>query len=436
MGEVYRAEDADLARTSRSSCSPATTPTTTPSAAASPARRARSPGSRTRRARSRSSTSASIAAGPTSSWSTFPAARRPARARGRSRSGARSSGSARPPPRSTPRTRTASSTATSSREPPPRRRRPRQGRGLRRRERRRPRLLHRGGHRDRHRRLPRAGAGPRRGGDAGQRPLRARRGRVRAADGEAAVRARVVDRRGDGPRQRPDPACIRGESGAAAGSTTCSRAGSRRSPSTASRPRRLRPRARDALDRAPGTTHVGALARPAQSERRRRPLPLLLLLGGARSPACSRRRCSPAATTRTGAVAPTTPRTVKETVTLPGTTVVETVTTAPAPTTAPTPLRRGAGPANGSPTELNDRGYELMRAAATRRRCRRSSRRSRAARRQRRARRGVRELQPRLHAAGARAVRRRRRPAQPLRAGAGGTQGDQQAAERGRAGCG
>ena len=60
---------------------------------------------------------------------------------------------------------------------------------------------------------------------------------------------------------------------------------------------------------------------------------------------------------------PTVPRTVKETVTLPATTVVQTVTTeaAPPPTTAPkTTAPKTTAPA-ASPAELNDQGFELMR---------------------------------------------------------------------------
>ena len=50
--------------------------------------------------------------------------------------------------------------------------------------------------------------------------------------------------------------------------------------------------------------------------------------------------------------------------TLPGTTVVETVTTAPsAPTTAPTTAPEEPAPAE-RPSELNDRGYELMQAGS------------------------------------------------------------------------
>jgi tetratricopeptide (TPR) repeat protein len=69
--------------------------------------------------------------------------------------------------------------------------------------------------------------------------------------------------------------------------------------------------------------------------------------------------------------APTKPKTVKETVTLQGTTVVETVvrtqqvttqqvTTQQAPPTTQTPEEPASS--SGSPSQLNDRGYELMQA--------------------------------------------------------------------------
>ena len=77
------------------------------------------------------------------------------------------------------------------------------------------------------------GAGPWRDGDTGERPLRPRGRRLRAADRRPAVRARVPDRRGDGARERPDPARLRPQSRAAAGGG-----------------RRARPRAREGA-RAP-----------------------------------------------------------------------------------------------------------------------------------------------------------------------------------------
>ena len=111
---------------------------------------------------------------------------------------------------------------------------------------------------------------------------------------------------------------------------------------------------RDALDRAAGATAVAAIppARPVERPQRRRPagglLVLLgaLLLAGVLAAALLAGDDDPAATTAAG------PKTVKETVTLQGTTVVQTVTTAPEPEPEPP----GA-----SPAQLNDQGYELMR---------------------------------------------------------------------------
>jgi len=123
---------------------------------------------------------------------------------------------------------------------------------------------------------------------------------------------------------------------------------------------------RDALDRAAGTTQVGALP-PARPARERRKLPLLLLLLGAGLLAGVL-----AATLLAGGddetpnpTGPTAPQTVKETVTLPGTTVVQTVTTAPPTTTAPEPTTEPqptTAPAAENPAQLNDRGFELMQA--------------------------------------------------------------------------
>ena len=112
-------------------------------------------------------------------------------------------------------------------EPLARQRRSRQGRRLRRRERGRPRLLHRGRHGRRHGRIPRARAGSRRTGHAGERPLRARGRRLRAPDRQAPVRARVVDRGGDRARERADPARLGLESAPAAGARRRARARSR-----------------------------------------------------------------------------------------------------------------------------------------------------------------------------------------------------------------
>ena len=113
---------------------------------------------------------------------------------------------------------------------------------------------------------------------------------------------------------------------------------------------------RGALDREAGTTRVAAIAPvpPARSQSR---LPLLLLLlagalvAGILAAALLARGDDETAGT-------TTPRPVQETVTLPGTTVVQTVTTAASPPATTT----AAAPAAASPAELNDQGFELMRA--------------------------------------------------------------------------
>jgi len=128
---------------------------------------------------------------------------------------------------------------------------------------------------------------------------------------------------------------------------------------------------REALERAAGTTRVGALP-PVRAKRSRRRLPLLLLLVGGlllagilaatlfAGDGDEQKQASPTT------VKPAPPKTVKETVTLPGTTVVQTVTTqAAAPTTAPATTTAPAEqppPSSGSPSQLNDRGFELMKA--------------------------------------------------------------------------
>jgi eukaryotic-like serine/threonine-protein kinase len=126
---------------------------------------------------------------------------------------------------------------------------------------------------------------------------------------------------------------------------------------------------REALDRAAGTTRVGAIP-PAVPPRDRKRLPLLLMLLGAALLAGVLAAALLARDDDGETVGTTAPQTVKETVTLPGTTVVETVTTAPAPppptTTAaeqPPPTTTAAEqPPAESPSELNDRGFELMQA--------------------------------------------------------------------------
>ena len=112
---------------------------------------------------------------------------------------------------------------------------------------------------------------------------------------------------------------------------------------------------RDALDRAAGTTSIGAIA-PVRPPRSRLPVVLAalgaLLLAGVLAAALLARGDGEPETAR---------ETVKETVTLEGTTIVETVTTAPDddrrphPTTAPEPEGE-------SPSQLNDRGFALMQA--------------------------------------------------------------------------
>ena len=119
---------------------------------------------------------------------------------------------------------------------------------------------------------------------------------------------------------------------------------------------------REAVDRAAGTTRVGAIAPSVQRQERRR-LPLLLLLLGGALLAGVLAAALLAGGDDEPEATPTTQQTVKETVTLPGTTVVETVTTAPAPTTPTTTAEpTTAPPPAESPAALNDRGFELMRA--------------------------------------------------------------------------
>jgi eukaryotic-like serine/threonine-protein kinase len=117
---------------------------------------------------------------------------------------------------------------------------------------------------------------------------------------------------------------------------------------------------REALARAAGTTRVGAIP-PVQPARSRRRLPLLLLLLGAALLAgvlAATLLARDGGDESAGTTAP--PRTVQETVTLPGTTVVQTVTTAAEPPPATTTAAEE--PPAESPSELNDRGFELMQA--------------------------------------------------------------------------
>jgi eukaryotic-like serine/threonine-protein kinase len=111
---------------------------------------------------------------------------------------------------------------------------------------------------------------------------------------------------------------------------------------------------RDALDDAAGATTVAALAPVAPSRERRWLAPLIalgaLLLAAGILAAALLARDDP------NEAAKTVPRTVKETVTLPATTVVQTVTTEAATTAPETPAP------SGNPSELNDQGFELMQA--------------------------------------------------------------------------
>jgi eukaryotic-like serine/threonine-protein kinase len=111
---------------------------------------------------------------------------------------------------------------------------------------------------------------------------------------------------------------------------------------------------RDGLDDAAGGTTVAALAPVVQKRGRRSTVALIvvaaLLVAGVLAAALL-------AGDPKEEAAKTVPMTVKETVTLPATTVVQTVTTEAATTTAPeTPAP------SGNPSELNDQGFQLMQA--------------------------------------------------------------------------
>ena len=115
---------------------------------------------------------------------------------------------------------------------------------------------------------------------------------------------------------------------------------------------------RGALDRAAGTTQVEAV--PVAPRRRRFPLLLLLLTGALVAGILAAALLARDNGKTAGTTAPETVKeTVKETVTLPSTTVVQTVTTAQEPPPATT---TEAPPASQSPSELNDQGFELMQA--------------------------------------------------------------------------
>jgi serine/threonine protein kinase len=109
---------------------------------------------------------------------------------------------------------------------------------------------------------------------------------------------------------------------------------------------------RDALDRAAGTTSIAAVA-PVRSASRSR-LPVLLAVLGALLLAGVVAAALVAGGDGTPTATPTT-------VTLGGTTIVETVTTAPETTTTPETTTASEPPAE-SPSELNDRGFALMQA--------------------------------------------------------------------------
>jgi len=124
---------------------------------------------------------------------------------------------------------------------------------------------------------------------------------------------------------------------------------------------------RDALDQAAGTTQVAAVPAAAPPAKRRR-VPVLLPLLGAALLAGIVAAALLARDDGGSTAATTAPRTVKETVTLAGTTVVQTVTTAPEPppatTTAAEPpaTTTAAEPPAQNPSALNDQGFELMKA--------------------------------------------------------------------------
>ena len=157
------------------------------------------------------------------------------------------------------------------------------------------------------------------------------RRRLRALDGQAAVRARVLDRRGDRPRERADPAGVRLEPELPRELDDVLARGLAKEPehrfgSAAELVEALR----EALDRAAGTTQVAAVppvAAAGHAGAACRWRSCSCSWPARCSPASSRRPCSPATTARATA-GTTAPQTVQETVTLPGTTVVQTVTTA------------------------------------------------------------------------------------------------------------
>ncbi len=113
---------------------------------------------------------------------------------------------------------------------------------------------------------------------------------------------------------------------------------------------------RDALDEAAGGTIVGALPPVGQGGGRRWLVPLLAL--GALLLAAGVLAAALLAGDDPKEAVTTAPKTVKETITLPGQTVVKTVTTEVAPATTAPETPEPAG----DPTDLNNQGFELMKA--------------------------------------------------------------------------
>ena len=161
----------------------------------------------------------------------------------------------------------------------------------------------------RHRRLPVAGAVPRRGGDADLRRLLARRRHLPAADREAPLRGQQPRRAGDPPRERaaaatdqlrartspsrsPRPSCGRSRTSPRSATSTPSPTGPRSAPASPGSPRRRK--------RRPGSSTSAAPPPPAspRASRGRRPHrrvpPARGELRRRRAGLRSRRRSSPA----------------------------------------------------------------------------------------------------------------------------------------------
>ena len=117
---------------------------------------------------------------------------------------------------------------------------------------------------------------------------------------------------------------------------------------------------RDALHEAAGRTTVAALSPTPQASRRRFPVGLVALGAALLVGVLAAWLLAGRDDERTAA---TVPQTVKETVTLEGTTIRETVTTEAAPTTtAPQPEPEPEPESSASPSQLSDRGFALMQA--------------------------------------------------------------------------